>query len=530
MEQRRCFGCMELTDQPVCPRCGWRVDQDNAPHQLPAGTVLEGKYQVGRVLGQGGFGITYVGWDLNLDIQVCIKEFYPSSTVNRDHRFTSRVNCNTTGMEAGYAASRERFLREAKSLAKFRSVHQIVSIFDFFQDNNTAYIVMEYVEGIDLAKYVYKRGGRIGMNETLRILKPIMEALTVVHKAGMVHRDIAPDNILLHPREGAKLLDFGAVRQVENPDAEKQLTHSTEAILKNGFAPMEQYSSRGSLGPWTDVYALSATIYYCVTGRIPMEATTRVLEGQALDWSGAEGITPRQIRTLERGMAILITDRIQSVGELMTGLYTPEPQPRPEPQSEPEPQLRTIPADYTAKTEPVVNSGSTPPQRKPEPMPQPQFLHDPERKQDPLLKPARIPKPEPKPKLPGSLRLTILGGLTGLTALVVILALLVNAGWHVQGDRYSYYPWYGAKLTDSWYQEDGNYYYFDSDGYMVTGLRSIDGNTYYFSSGGKMRTGWQTINGNTYYFSSGGKMLTGWQTIEGSNYYFGKDGRLVTGR
>ena len=505
---------MELTDQPVCPRCGWRVDQDNAPHQLPAGTVLEGKYQVGRVLGQGGFGITYVGWDLNLDIQVCIKEFYPS----------------TTGMEAGYAASRERFLREAKSLAKFRSVHQIVSIFDFFQANNTAYIVMEYVEGIDLAKYVYKRGGRIGMNETLRILKPIMEALTVVHKAGMVHRDIAPDNILLHPREGAKLLDFGAVRQVENPDAEKQLTHSTEAILKNGFAPMEQYSSRGSLGPWTDVYTLSATIYYCVTGRIPMEATTRVLEGQALDWSGAEGITPRQVRTLERGMAILITDRIQSVGELMTGLYTPEPQPqpRPKPQSEPEPQLRTIPADYTEKTEPVVNSGSTPSQRKPEPMPQPQFLRDPERKQDPPLKPARIPKPEPK--LPGSLRLTILGGLTGLTALVVILALLVNAGWHVQGDRYSYYQWYGVKLTDSWYQEDGNYYYFDSDGYMVTGLRSIDGNTYYFSPGGKMRTGWQTINGSTYYFSSGGKMLTGWKRIDGSNYYFGKDGRLVTGR
>ena len=177
-----------------------------------------------------------------------------------------------------------------------------------------------------------------------------------------------------------------------------------------------------------------------------------------------------------------------------------------------------------------MNSGSTPPQRKPEPMPQPQFLHDPERKQDPPLKPARIPKPEPKPKLPGSLRLTILGRLTGLTALVVILVLLFNAGWHVQGDRYSYYPWYGVKLTDSWYQEDGNYYYFDSDGYMVTGLRSIDGNTYYFSSGGKMLTGWQTINGSTYYFSSGGKMLTGWKRIDGSNYYFGKDGRLVTGR
>ena len=133
MEQRRCFGCMGLTDQPVCPRCGWGAGQDNEPHQLPVGAVLAEKYLVGRVLGQGGFGITYVGWDLNLDIRVCIKEFYPSSTVNRDHRFTRCVNCNTTGMETGYAASRERFLREAKSLAKFRGERQIVSIFDFFQ-------------------------------------------------------------------------------------------------------------------------------------------------------------------------------------------------------------------------------------------------------------------------------------------------------------------------------------------------------------------------------------------------------------
>ena len=361
MEQKRCFGCMELTDQPVCPRCGWSAQHNNEFHQLPVGTVLADKYLVGRALGQGGFGITYIGWDTNLDIRVCVKEFFPMSTVNRDHSIANTVNCNATVLMNGYASSRERFLREAKSMAKFRDVPQIVSIFDFFQANNTAYMVMQYIEGIDLAKYVARRGGRIGMDETLRILKPIMEALSLVHEAGMIHRDIAPDNIMLHPREGAKLLDFGAVRQVENPDADKELTRSTEAILKNGFAPMEQYQSRGSLGPWTDVYALSATIYYCVTGRIPTEALTRMVEETPLDWSGAEGITRRQIEVLEQGMAVLSKNRIQSVKELMAGLYAPE---KPEPQ----------------------------------PVPKPQPQREPELKHDPPLNTPRVPQPEPKPQ------------------------------------------------------------------------------------------------------------------------------------
>ena len=247
------------------------------------------------------------------------------------------MNCNTTMMEAGYATSRERFLREAKSLAQLRNVPQIVSIFDFFQANNTAYMVMEYVEGINMAKYVQTRGGRIAMDETLRILKPVMEALARVHKAGLIHRDIAPDNIMLDPRDGAKLLDFGAVRQVENPDAEKELNRSTEAILKSGFAPMEQYLARGSLGPWTDVYAFSATIYYCVTGRIPPEAPARMLGGAPLDWSGAQGITRRQMEVLEHGMALRAADRIASMEELMGELYSPEAAPRRSEPPKPEP-------------------------------------------------------------------------------------------------------------------------------------------------------------------------------------------------
>lgn len=324
MDNRRCPGCMKLTSERVCEHCGWPADGNNDPHQLPVGTVLQGKYLIGRVLGQGGFGITYMGWDMNLDIQVCIKEFYPSSTVNRDVTRSTVVNCNTTNMEGYYTACLERFLREGKALAKFRNVPQIVGIHDFFQVNNTAYMVMEFVSGIDLAKYVQKRGGRLHMDEILKILKPVMEALQLVHDAGIIHRDISPDNIMLEPREGAKLLDFGAVRSVEHPDAEKELTRATEAILKNGFAPMEQYVAKGSLGPWTDVYAMSATIYYCLTGRIPEDAPIRVMEGTLLDWSGAQGLTEHQKAVLEQGMEPKAKDRIASIRELMDKLYTPE--------------------------------------------------------------------------------------------------------------------------------------------------------------------------------------------------------------
>lgn len=489
MEQRRCFGCMGLTDQPVCPRCGWSAQRNNEFHQLPVGTVLADKYLVGRALGQGGFGITYIGWDRNLDIRVCVKEFFPMSTVNRDHSIANTVNCNATVLMNGYASSRERFLREAKSMAKFRDVPQIVSIFDFFQANNTAYMVMQYIEGIDLAKYVHKRGGRIAMDETLRILKPIMEALSLVHEAGMIHRDIAPDNIMLHPRDGAKLLDFGAVRQLENPDTEKELTRSTEAILKNGFAPMEQYQSRGSLGPWTDVYALSATIYYCVTGRIPTEALTRVMEETPLDWSGAEGITPEQIRVLEHGVAVRAKNRIQSVKELMEALYAPE---RTEPQ--------TVPVKNTAKTEPAADSKVAPPLSQPQPKPLPQRGTEP--KHDPPLKPPRIPQPQRK-------RIGRAAQICAALAVVIALALafLPKRGWYFESGKYSYYVWPGVRLSDSWLQDQNSYYYLDSDGTMHTGWLRNNGALYYLAEDGKMVTGFHDINGKCYFFAADGKLI-----------------------
>jgi len=335
MSEHRCYGCMQLHDGDFCPHCGWPNDKNNEPHQLPVGTVLRDQYVVGRVLGQGGFGITYLGWDRHLESAVCIKEYFPNHAVSRDCTVSTQVHCHTEQGAAAYRASKERFLREGKILAQFREIPEIVSIYGFFEENDTVYIVMEYIKGMDLAHYVYHKGGRLSADETFRILKPVMEALAQVHRAELVHRDIAPDNIMLHPRGGAKLLDFGAARMVENADVERGLDRSTEAIVKHGFAPMEQYQTRGNLGPWTDVYAMCATVYYCLTGQIPPEATTRMMGEAEFSWQNVPGLTQRQRYALERGMAVLPRDRYASMEELLDGLFgsapiaqtTPQPAP-----------------------------------------------------------------------------------------------------------------------------------------------------------------------------------------------------------
>ena len=314
----RCESCFREFEGAVCPHCG---GAQNDLHQLPVGTLLRERYKLGRVLGQGGFGITYLGWDILMRRPVAVKEFYPRGTVFRKTAVSSRVECIEGSMIAHYESSRERFLREASALVDFRDIPEVVDILDFVKENNTAYIVMEFVRGVDLAKYIQRRGGRLTAQETFRILKPVMEALAKVHKGGIVHRDISPDNIILDPMGGAKLLDFGAVRAVETPDVDKGLNKSTEAIIKRGFAPIEQHNTRGSLGPWTDEYAMCATIWYCLTGVIPEEASVRITEGIDPDWSAIPGLPEHQQRALAKGFSCLAKDRYPDMDALLGALF-----------------------------------------------------------------------------------------------------------------------------------------------------------------------------------------------------------------
>lgn len=353
MDKKYCPYCMTpVGDDGVCPNCGLTSGTYTPlPHHIPPGTVLMGRYLVGRVLGEGGFGITYIGCDLRLELKVAIKEYFPTNWVAR-HSDVSLAVSNYAGAASSYEKGKSRFLYEARTMAKMDKQPEIVSVRDFFELNNTAYIVMEYVDGTTFKELVAQRGGRIPAGELLHLIEPLFSALSAVHAAGLIHRDISPDNLMLE-RGSVRLLDFGCARESTQGDETMTIT------LKHGYAPIEQYQHRGQ-GPWTDVYGLSATIYYCLTGKTPPQALDRLMDDEIImpRRLGVD-LTEKQEKALLRGMGIKQHQRFRSVEELHTALYeggevpvtAPEPVKEPEPLPEPEtePEIHTGPIEGPAR-------------------------------------------------------------------------------------------------------------------------------------------------------------------------------------
>ncbi len=268
---RRCLGCMELfgDEFEICPHCGYIVGTDavEAIHMEP-GTLLYNRYIIGKVLGYGGFGVTYLGWDGKLEQKVAIKEYLPGEFSTRMPG-QSQVTIFNGDKDEQFHDGLKKFVEEAKHLAKFQSEQGIVKIFDSFEENDTAYIIMEYLEGETLTSFL-KREKTIPEDRAVEMMMPIMESLQAVHAEGLLHRDIAPDNIFLLKNGEVKLIDFGASRY-----ATTSHSRSLTVIIKPGYSPEEQYRSRGDQGPYTDVYALSATLYKMLTGKTPPDAMER---------------------------------------------------------------------------------------------------------------------------------------------------------------------------------------------------------------------------------------------------------------
>ncbi len=312
MKQNYCAFCAAKLTDDVCEYCGKSItDYHAAPHWLLPGTVLGGKYEVGAVLGEGGFGITYIGHDNVLDVKVAIKEYFPSGVVNRNNTSSMEISALVGDTQANFEKGKQGFLSEARTLAKFSNEQSIVSVRDFFEENNTAYIVMEYLEGTDLKDYIHQKG-KVSFQEALKMLSPIMSSLSKIHNQGLIHRDISPANIMILKDGFVKLLDFGAARNVSGTD-EKSLS----VLLKPGFAPEEQYRSKGNQGAWTDVYALSATLYKMVTGVTPDDAMNRLFSDEVVSPTELnEQVTPEQSAVILKGMSIYQKDRYQTVEEL----------------------------------------------------------------------------------------------------------------------------------------------------------------------------------------------------------------------
>ena len=362
--------------ETVCPECGRPYGSVKAESfALKPGTILDGKYLVGEMLGQGGFGITYIGFDLLLEQKIAIKEYFPMST-----GMVSREGCSTvvwsdavmqkSGVEKGF----DSFLKEARKMAKLRSIPSVVGVNSVFIQNETAYIVMDFIEGETLLKKL-QREGPMDYGTCVSLMTPIMQALSEVHKHGIIHRDISPDNIMVQNDGRLILLDLGAAKDldIQGKDGNMQ---SSQMVAKQGFSPVEQYGRDGKIGSWTDVYAMAATIYYCCTGVLPPSATDRTI-GDTL--TCRPRLTKEQFDVLAFCMSVLPQKRPQNMDALF--------------------QIVTHP---TEKTQPVADVPKTEPVR-------------------PEVRNFQPPKPAPGRPLPKWL-------IPGIAAAVAVIALIISIG------------------------------------------------------------------------------------------------------
>ena len=292
-----------------------------ANERLEVGYRLNGRYRVCRSLGQGGFGITYLAEDELLRQKIVIKEYFPACFARRAEDGSIRITEETD--RVAFTEGRNRFLREARILTSLLDVSGVVKAWNYFQENQTAYLVMEYVQGISLRSWLEQNGEVASLDEALEMLRPVVLALESIHKKGLLHRDITPDNLMVGANGTVKLLDFGSARSyLREKDSEMTQT----VLLKSGYAPPEQYDGKSVQGPWTDIYALSATLYEMITGCMPDDALQRQIRDELLEPSvyGAR-ITPEQEEhLLKRGLALDERERYASVREFSSDFYPEE--------------------------------------------------------------------------------------------------------------------------------------------------------------------------------------------------------------
>ncbi|MCM1104968.1 MAG: protein kinase [Clostridium sp.] len=288
--------------------------EETYPLALPGGTVLAGQYVIEQTLGQGGFGITYKATDHKTGMTVAVKEFFPDSMAARTTKTTVSAFAGERGESFAYGKS--CFLQEAETLAQFIGNEGIVRVFSYFEENGTAYFVMEFVEGTSFDQYVKEHGGKIPYEEAEAILLPVMDALAAVHAKGIIHRDVTPDNIYITKEGKVKLLDFGAARYSLGDKS-----RSLDVVLKHGFAPKEQYTRHGRQGPFTDVYTVGASFYFAITGRRPPDSIDRLEEDELIEPSrlGVK-IAPEKEDAVLKALSVQPSGRYQTMGEFRQAL------------------------------------------------------------------------------------------------------------------------------------------------------------------------------------------------------------------
>ncbi len=278
-DEKLCPYCLSPNAKGSCKACGKRYKASDFPSsRLAPFTLLKRRYLIGGAIGEGGFGVTYLGKDTMNGVRVAVKEYYPSSLVGRNG-----LNLVPKSHDAAlkFLQGKKRFTSEAKSMIEVRDLSGITGVLDFFGENNTVYIVMEYLDGVTLDKY-FDAVGKLGFASAFRLLKPVLDALDGIHEAGFVHGDISPDNIMIMRSGECKLIDFGAAVHADVFGGSRTVT------LKKRYAPPEQYNAGMVLGRAADVYAAGVTLYYAVTHTLPPESTDRLVRDE-IKWPSELG-------------------------------------------------------------------------------------------------------------------------------------------------------------------------------------------------------------------------------------------------
>lgn len=317
-EQDYCYGCFSPKKNDFqCEVCGYVHKPENIKEHshLRPGTELNGRYVVGKVIGAGGFGITYIAFDPKLRVRLAIKEFFPRSIASRNaetHNIVPYGEDEKKEFENGL----KYFLNEARSAAMFETNQNVVGVKDMFEEYNTAYMVMPYISGVPFDSYLLQNGDIVSFKTALSILAPVMEALTAVHDANLLHRDISPENIFITDEGIPKLIDFGSARPTIASD-----TLSMTPVIKEGYAPLEQYSRQGEQGPWTDIYSMAATLYKAICGNVPPPAMERFTEDKLIDLSTVcNDIPSYAVKAIEKALSLRSGDRFQSMSEFFNAL------------------------------------------------------------------------------------------------------------------------------------------------------------------------------------------------------------------
>lgn len=317
MASELCMNCFSVKGQyETCPFCGYQEGTPpKQPHYLTPGTILGNHFIVGTSIGVGGFGITYRAYDTTLGVIVAIKEFYPVGLVNRSPG-ERKIGLLSGEKQIQYQEQLKRFLMEAQSIAQFGKAKDIVNVYDYFEENNTAYIIMEYIDGVLLKDYLEKQG-RMEVKTALTIIEPVIEAVKKIHAQGIIHRDISPDNIFIADEEAIKVFDFGAARLSDSKEG-----MAAEKVIKVGYSAPEQYRDVALQGFYADIYSVGAILYQMVTGIKPIESTEREYKDELMSPKelGIE-IDSNLDRAIMEALAVEPALRFQSITQLDDAIH-----------------------------------------------------------------------------------------------------------------------------------------------------------------------------------------------------------------